>query len=138
MVAVLRWFQFGKKSEDVPLTGAPVKARLKTYSALSGYVYQYVFVGQRAAARNPAHGIEYAFDVCYDRKTHHRIWVFLADTALAGWVTANNRTLTNSERYAVAKLALRNAFDERPPERIHQLIAPEATEVITILEELGV
>jgi hypothetical protein len=138
MVAVLRWFQFGKKSEEAPLTGAPTKARMKTYSALSGYVYQYVFVGQRAAARSRAQGMEYAFDVCYDRKTHHRIWVFVADIALAGWASANNRTLTNSERYGVAKIALRNAFDERPPDRIHELIAPEAEEVGTILDELGV
>lgn len=138
MVAVLRWFQFGKKSDDAPLTGAPAAARLKTYSSLSGYVYQYVFAGQRPASRNSAQGMEYAFEVCYDRKTHHRIWVFVADAAMAEWVSANHRTLTNSERYGVAKIALRNAFDDRPPERIHEPIAPLAAEVTAILDELGV
>ena len=138
MVAVLKWLQFGKKADEAPLTGAPAKARLKTYSAQSGYVYQYVFAGQRATSRNRAPGMEYAFDVSYDRRTHHRIWVVVSDDALSGWVGANNRTLTNSERYGVAKLALRNAFDERPPERMHELIAPAAEEVLTILEELGV
>ncbi len=138
MVSVLRWLKFGKKVEAAPLTGAPAKARLKTYSAQSGYVYQYVFAGQRTAARSRAAGTEYAFEICYDRKTHHRIWVFVADASLAEWVEANSRTLTNSERYGVAKIALRNAFDERPPAQIHELIAPSPGEVTAILEELGV
>jgi hypothetical protein len=135
---VLKWFQFGKKPEETPLTGAPSKARFKTYSAQSGYVYQYVFAGQRTTGLNRHPGTEYAFDVCYDRKTYHRIWVFVADEALIAWTGTNNRSLTNSERYAVAKIALRNAFDERTPERIHESIAPGAEEVVTILEELGV
>lgn len=75
--------------------------------------------------------MEYAFDVCHDRKTYQRIWVFIADGAL-------NRTWINSERYGVAKMALRNAFDERPPVRIHEPIAPAADEIRTILDELGV
>jgi len=46
--------------------------------------------------------VEYAFDVSSDRKTHHRLWVFVADAALAPWAQENGRTLTNSERYGVA------------------------------------
>jgi hypothetical protein len=138
MVAVLSWLKFGRKTDPAPLTGAPVKPRLKTYSAESGYVYQYVFAGQRKAERGRQQGTEYAFDVSYDRKTHHRIWVFVADASLTPWTQANERTLTNSERYGVAKIALRNAFDNRAPERIHEPIAPGADEVRTILDELGV
>jgi hypothetical protein len=112
--------------------------RMKTYSAESGYVYQYVFAGQRPAGRGRQAGLEYAFDVSYDRKTHHRIWVFVADASLTPWMQANGRALTNSERYGVAKIALRNAFDQRAAARIHELIAPGADEVEAILGELGV
>ena len=97
---------------------------MKSYSAMSGYVYQYVFVGQRPATRDRNPGVEYAFSVSYDRKTHHRIWVFVSDHAVAGWTEDNGRTLTNSERYGAAKMALRNAFDQRVPAEIHEPIAP--------------
>jgi hypothetical protein len=36
---------FSKK--PLPLTGAPAVRRLKSYSAQSGYVYQYFYEGQR-------------------------------------------------------------------------------------------
>ena len=36
---------FTKK--PLPLTGAPAVRRLKSYSAQSGYVYQYFYEGQR-------------------------------------------------------------------------------------------
>lgn len=132
---VFRWLK--RKQDEAPLTGAPAQPRMKTYSAQSGYVYQYAFRGQRPAATKPS-GIEYAFDVTYDRKTMHRLWVFVADAAVAAWIDRNGRDLTNSERYGVAKIALRNAFDDRAPSAIHDRIAPAADEVITILEELGV
>ncbi len=133
-----RWFKTGKNADEAPLTGAPAQARMKSYSAMSGYVYQYVFVGQRPATRDRRPGMEYAFTVSYDRKTQHRIWVFVSDDAIAGWMADQQRTLSNSERYGVAKMALRNAFDQRVPGEIHDPIAPDAEEVRTILEELGV
>ena len=138
MLAVPRWFRFGKKRIEAPLAGAPPKPRLKTYSAQSGYVYQYVFAGQRPATKQRRTGVEYAFDVCYDRKTNHRVWVLVTDEALDPWMLDNDRSLTNSERYGVAKIALRNAFDDRAPERIEEPIAPGPDEVRAILEELGV
>lgn len=138
MVAVLSWLKFGREADPAPLSGAPAKPRMKTYSAESGYVYQYVFSGQRSASRGRETGIEYAFDVSYDRKTYHRVWIFVADASIKPWTRANRRTLTNSERYGVAKIALRNAFDSRPPEAMHEPIAPASEEVSQILEELGV
>jgi hypothetical protein len=111
---------------------------MKTYSAASGYVYQYVFAGQRPSTRPRHPGVEYAFEVTYDRKTTHRVWVFVADAAIEPWQQLNGRALTNSERYGVSKIALRNAFDERAPSRILEPIAPDAAEVAAILDELGV
>jgi hypothetical protein len=137
MVAVLSWFK--RKAEgEAPLTGAPAAPRLKSYSGQSGYVYQYAFRGQRPARQGRELGVEYAFDVTYDRKNMHRLWVFIADAAVVPWMELNGRELTNSERYGVAKLALRNAFDERDPQQMHQRIAPGSDEVIAILTELDV
>jgi hypothetical protein len=138
MLAVLSWLKFGRKAEPPPLSGVPAKPRLKTYSSQTGYVYQYVFSGQRPASRGRDAGVEYAFDVSYDRKTYHRLWVFVGDASIAGWTRANRRGLTNSERYGVAKIALRNAFDNRAPECIHEPIEPADDEVQSILDELGV
>ena len=57
-VRMLRDF-FTKKA--VPLSGAPPIRRLKTYSAQSGYVYQYFYEGQRPL-RGEA-GTEFVFTV---------------------------------------------------------------------------
>ena len=37
--------------KDEPLAGAPPVRRLKTYSARSGYVYQYRYQGSRPSSR---------------------------------------------------------------------------------------
>lgn len=134
MVALFGWWK--KKSEAAPpLIAGPVGPRVKTYSAASGYVYQYAFIGQRAFA----HETEYVFSVSYDRRTQHRISVWVGETAVAPWERAQGRALSTSERYAIAKIALRNAFDERErPEAIHLRIAPGAEEVQAILDSLDV
>ncbi len=52
--------------------------RLKTYAGTQGYVYQYYFVGRRAAlASDPeAPAIEFVFDVTSDRKLTYAVSVF--------------------------------------------------------------
>jgi hypothetical protein len=64
---------------------------LKTYTAQTGFVYQYYFVGQRTAlADDPeAPSAEYIFDVSSDRKTTFAVSIFLPASALAAWA-ANN------------------------------------------------
>ena len=88
--------------------------QLKTYSAQTGYVYQYYFVGQRAAlAGDPeAPSIEYIFDVTSDRKTMFAVSVFLPPAALEHWTSARGRELAEPERYAGVKMRLLQAFDE--------------------------
>lgn len=102
-----RWFR--KKS--VPLSGAPPVRRKKTYSAQSGYVYQYFYEGQRPSAPEP--GTEYVFDVSSDRKTSAQVSVFVSAEAVGSWQDETGRTLSGTERYAIAKMALFQAFDER-------------------------
>ena len=88
--------------------------RLKTYAGTQGYVYQYYFVGQRAALTNDpeAPATEFVFDVTSDRKLTYDVSVFLPEKSVTGWASAHGRPLTEAEQYAAAKLRLFRAFDE--------------------------
>lgn len=87
--------------------------RVKTYSAETGIVYQYGFVGQRPARRGWfRRGTEYLFDVSPDRRSNFRVLIFLGQAAAAAWADEHGRVLSSSERYAAAKLRLLLAFDE--------------------------
>jgi len=122
-----------------PLTGAPPVRRLKTYSAQSGYVYQYFYAGQRPYRSGPDGGTEFVFDVSADRKTSTEISVFVGDASARSWEAAHGRALIANERYAVAKLALFQAFDERPsPAEMKAAIHVRPADVEAILEQLGV
>jgi hypothetical protein len=88
--------------------------RLKTYTGETGLVYQYYFVGQRAALPEApeAPATEYIFDVSSDRKLTFAVSVFVTSDALAAWARAHGRQLTSAEQYAAAKLRLFRGFDE--------------------------
>jgi hypothetical protein len=88
--------------------------RLKTYTGAQGYVYQYYFVGKRAAlADDPeAPATEFIFDVTSDRKLTYAISVFLPMGQVEGWNAEHGRTLNDAEQYAAVKIRLFRAFDE--------------------------
>ena len=88
--------------------------RLKTYTGSQGYVYQYYFVGKRAALHDDpeAPATEFVFDVTSDRKTTYAVSVFLPEQATAQWNSVHGRSLSEPEQYAAAKLRLFRAFDE--------------------------
>lgn len=88
--------------------------RLKTYAGSQGYVYQYYFVGKRAAlAQDPeAPATEFVFDVTSDRKTTYAVSVFLPERAVGEWESKHGRPLNEAEQYAAAKLRLFRAFDD--------------------------
>ncbi|MGH9580577.1 MAG: hypothetical protein ACRD2R_06255, partial [Terriglobales bacterium] len=71
---------------------------MKTYSAESGYVYQYYFVGRREAlADDPeAPATEFVFDATSDRKTTFAVSVFLKPAALESWAASHGRRLTTT------------------------------------------
>lgn len=85
--------------------------RMKTYTGGQGYVYQYYFVGKRAATSGGA-ATEYVFDVTADRKTTFAVSVFLTEQATREWAASHNRTLTEAEQYGAVKMRLFKAFDE--------------------------
>lgn len=115
--------------------------RLKTYTAQTGYVYQYYFVGQRETLKSDpeAPAMEYVFDVTSDRKTIFAVSVFLGPQALKAWAEARGRRLTEPECYAAVKLRLMQAFDEftNMLEEGRRLRI-EPTEICNLLESIGI
>jgi hypothetical protein len=88
--------------------------RLKTYTGAQGYVYQYYYVGKRAALpddpESPA--TEFIFDVTSDRKLTYAVSIFLPNRTRAAWTETRGRSLNDAEQYAAVKLRLFRAFDE--------------------------
>lgn len=115
--------------------------RLKTYAGTQGYVYQYYFVGQRAAlADDPeAPATEFVFDVTSDRKLTYAVSVFLPEKSAAAWATVHGRPLTEAEQYAAAKLRLFRAFDELEDVKAHgRRLVIDADALEEALARLGV
>jgi hypothetical protein len=122
--------------KQAALTGAPPVRRLKTHSAQSGYVYQYYYEGQRPF--HSGHGTEFVFSVSSDRKSWHPTRVCVADAPLTAWESAHGRQLSDNERYAIAKMALFQAFDERAtPALMKDDVIVLDADVETIVEMLG-
>lgn len=88
--------------------------RLKTYAGAQGYVYQYYFVGKRAALANDpeAPATEFVFDVTSDRKLTYSVSIFLPDPTRDEWCNLHGRPLNDAEQYAAVKLRLLRAFDD--------------------------
>ena len=79
------------------------------------------------------------FDVSADRKTSMPVSVFVSDASLAAWQSAHGRELAGTERYAVAKMALFQAFDERAqPAAMRQPVEVRAADVEAILSTLDI
>src|SRR5262245_20327947 len=110
---------------------------MKTYSAQSGYVYQYFYEGHRDYAAGADRGVEFVFTFSSDRKTFHEVSVLLSEPAIRAWELAHGRELSLTERYAVAKIALFQAYDERPdPAQMRDEVRVRAADVEGIVETL--
>lgn len=102
-----------KKEKEAPLRGARPVRREKTYSADTGYVYQYFYEGYREAKRNGESGTEHVFSVTSDRVSRFPINIFVPQSVVETWQSNNDRELTATEQYAVVKMTLFEVFDER-------------------------
>ena len=118
------------------LAGAPTVRRLKTYSAQSGYVYHYFYEGYRAFRERSEAGLEFVFHISADRKQWSDLSVYLPTDATAPWETSHSRQLSATERYAVAKLALFQAFDERTPAQMKPPVHVRAADAQALLDTL--
>jgi hypothetical protein len=126
---------FSRKSE--PLAGAPAVRRLKTYSAQTGYVYQYYYEGQRSYRRDRDDGTEFVFTISADRKNWHSTSVLVATNAIEDWQREHSRELSSTEHYAVCKIALFQAFDERAtPDLMKSEIRVRRADLDGIVESL--
>jgi len=88
--------------------------RVKTYSAATGYVYQYYFYEVQKARRGFSAGTEYVYMISRDRKQVFPLKIFVRQSAVEKWGKAAGRALSGTEEYAVAKLRLFQALDELP------------------------
>jgi hypothetical protein len=109
--------------------------RMKTYTGGQGYVYQYYFVGKRAAEA----AAEYIFDVTSDRKTTYAVSIFLPDATVQQWAASHGRALTDAEQYGAAKMRLFQAFDEIENMMAEgRRLALDAADLDQLLSTLGV
>lgn len=86
--------------------------RVKTYTAQTGLVYEYYFVGRREALSLEIPATEYIFDVISDRRARYSVSVFVCRDGLESWAATHGRKLGEPECYAAAKLRLQLGFDE--------------------------
>jgi len=131
----MRFFGLFQK-KAVPLAGAPAIRRMKTYSAQTGYVYQYYYEGHRPLRAAAKPGTEFVFQISFDRKDWSAISIVVSEEAIGAWETTQARRLSATERYAVAKMALFQAFDEREPVRMKGPVEVREADLGGILETL--
>ena len=70
-------------------------------------------LSQRAGRRGEQSGDEHVFSVTSDRTSRFPITVFLGSAVIAEWQQGSGRELNATEQYALVKLSLFQAFDER-------------------------
>jgi hypothetical protein len=115
--------------------------RLKTYTAQTGYVYEYYFVGKRTAlADDPlAPAVEYIFDISSDRKTTCAVSVFLSPQVLETYNTSHGRSLSEPEQYAAVKMRLLQALDDIADMPQHgRRLTLDADALAALLESVGI
>ena len=122
---------FGRKRESgTARQASPTVRRQKTYSAQSGYVYQYYFAGMRMREQDGSLGTQYVFDVTADRKSFFETSLFLERRVLESWTRQHGRDLNASEIYGIAKILLFRAFDEKEnPEALRKELRPNLDDV---------
>ncbi len=118
------------------LKGVPAHARVKTFPAETGFVYQYVYRGYRRIGDGT--GEEYVFDASSDRKQNFQVSVHLLDEEIARCVGAIGRELIGAERYAVVKMSLFQALDHASDvSEFEHPIVPTGAELEAHLRDLG-
>jgi len=132
------WFGKWLGRRPSTLRGGASTPRLKTYSAQSGYVYQYRFLGSRESRHQGADAIDYVFDVSAGPQMTLPVKVVVPAPSLEPTESGWGRALAANERYAIAKLALFQAFDERPePADMRADVVVRAADAAAILSTLG-
>jgi len=136
---MLDWFRALWGKNQPPLSGAPAVRRRKNYSAQTGFVYEYYYLGKRKLTRGAKAGLEFVFQVSADRKTEFPVSVVIYESAVRSWEKNHGRDLTETERYALAKMSLFKAFNERPaPSDLKKEVRASTKDIEEILQTLGI
>ena len=78
------------------------------------------------------------FSVSAGGRDGYAVAVRVPAAAIRAWEEEHSRQLSSTERYAIAKMALFQAFDERPtPARMSQEVDVRPADIETIMETLG-
>jgi hypothetical protein len=138
---VWKWLKSGDKPAEKPkepeLKGAPGVPRTKTYSADTGYVYQYIYKGYRKFTESTA-GTDYVFAVSRDRSAVFPATIRLTIAGLAGCAEITGREILAAEQYALAKMTLFAAFDRiAAMEEWQAPLTPTGSEMAEYLRTLG-
>jgi hypothetical protein len=121
-----------------PLNAAPYP-RLKHYSSPSGHHYEYWYEGHRAYRSRTDSGTEFVFRIAADRKRGPTVAVFLSTGVLQAWEQSHAREFSAAERYAIAKMALFQAFDERAgPAQMGAAVLVRASDLDAIVATLNI
>ncbi len=103
---------FGRQPNNSPMARPEVARRVKSYSAATGYVYQYQFQETVKSRRGLASGTQYIYWISRDRQSAFPVRIFVKRSAVEKWGRRAGRAMTGTEEYAVAKLRLFQAFDD--------------------------
>ena len=120
------------------MSGPGAVRRIKSYSAASGFVYQYQFYELHPARRGSTAGNEYIYYVSTDRKTMFPLRIFVREDAVKNWARKYGRPLSGTEEYAIAKMRLFQAFDEVEGLSVaHTYLALDDSNLETLLSQLN-
>lgn len=111
----MKWLQkiFPGPQAATPLRGRPTIRREKSYSAQTGYVYQYFYEGFHETHIGDDAGQVYFFSVSSDRVARFPIRIFLNREIVSEWQATRQRELNATEQYALVKMALFAMFDRQ-------------------------
>jgi hypothetical protein len=111
--------------------------RIKSYSAATGFVYQYHFHEVQKSRRGLSAGTEYVYLVSADRQSTFPLRIFVRRSAVEKWGKQIGRQMTGTEEYAVAKMRLFQAFDETPQlSAVTQDLTVDESNLESLLQQL--
>jgi hypothetical protein len=127
---------FRRRTGELPdpaslLKGAPVRARIKTYTSELGQTYRYVYRGYRESAG----GRDFVFQILL-QQSPREVGVRVLDSEVSVCSGILGRDFAPQERYAVAKMALFEAFDLGTANR-EAHFTPSASDMEKYLARLG-
>lgn len=121
-----------------PLEAAP-SSRPKHYASQSGYHYEYWYEGYRSHRSRTDSGTEFVFGISADRQKGLAVAVFLSTGVLGAWERSHAREFSAAERYAIAKMALFQAFDERAgPAELGERVFVRTLDLDAIVRRLNI